>query len=396
MIDNIPYDYQHWQFMGWTGGLLASAVVISVGYAVWAKRRKKQQESSVREMLGVSDLSNSLDTKHEGQHAGRAADTLFIMPDISNYTRFVSSKHLEADDAQNIIFSLMSAIINTVGEELRFSKLEGDSALFFTNADAASPEQIGRTLLSIFAAFDARKTKLAAELTHDPVTKEMIQNLDLKIFAHRGVAQRFTYRGMVDHFGSEVTLLHKLMKNHVNGDRYVLVTEAARRLIDLHDQYDCEPLSETIEHIGQVQGCVFRPMNASKSVQAEKVSSLKTEGAKTPKAKFPPSFRNSLKLTNMKWITTMKIKTLVAAVAITFAATAAFATDYTKGTVKKIDAKSGKVTVKHEELKNLGMPAMTMVFVPKDDAVLAKLKEGGNIEFVAERVKGKLTLVEVK
>ncbi|MDD9908671.1 MAG: copper-binding protein [Ahrensia sp.] len=92
----------------------------------------------------------------------------------------------------------------------------------------------------------------------------------------------------------------------------------------------------------------------------------------------------------------MKIKTLVAAVAITFAATAAFATDYTKGTVKKIDAKSGKVTVKHEELKNLGMPAMTMVFVPKDDAVLAKLKEGGNIEFVAERVKGKLTLVEVK
>ena len=130
MIDNIPYDYQHWQFMGWTGGLLASAVVISIGYAVWAKRRKEQQESSVKEMLGVSDLSNSLDTKHEGQHAGRAADTLFIMPDISNYTRFVSSKHLEADDAQNIIFSLMSAIINTVGEELRFSKLEGDSALF--------------------------------------------------------------------------------------------------------------------------------------------------------------------------------------------------------------------------------------------------------------------------
>ena len=396
MIDNIPYDYQHWQFMGWTGGLLASAVVISIGYAVWAKRRKEQQESSVKEMLGVSDLSNSLDTKHEGQHAGRAADTLFIMPDISNYTRFVSSKHLEADDAQNIIFSLMSAIINTVGEELRFSKLEGDSALFFTNADAASPEKIGRTLLSIFAVFDARKTKLVGELAHDPITQEMIQNLDLKIFAHRGVAQRFTYRGMVDHFGSEVTLLHKLMKNHVNGDRYVLVTEAARRLIDLHDQYDCEPLSETIEHIGHIQGCVFRPMISSESAEAEGNHPLLTKGSESLKTKSPSSFQTSLKLTTMKWNTIMKIKALVAAVAITFAATAAFATDYTKGTVKKIDAKSGKVTVKHEELKNLGMPAMTMVFVPKDDAVLAKLKEGKNIEFVAERIKGKLTLVEVK
>ena len=396
MIDNIPYDYQHWQFMGWTGGLLASAAVISFGYAVWAKRRKEQQESSVKQMLGVSDLSNSLDTKHEGQHAGRAVDTLFILPDISNYTRFVSSKHLEADDAQNIIFSLMSAIINTVGEELRFSKLEGDSALFFTNAEVASPQEIGLTLLSIFAAFDARKTKLAAELAHDPVTQGMINDLDLKIFAHRGVAQRFTYRGMVDHFGSEVTLLHKLMKNHVSGDRYVLVTEAARRLIDLNDQHDCEPLSETIEHIGHVQGCVFRPMTASKTVQADGTSCLKTEAWKSSKAKSPPSYQTSLKLLTMKWNTTMKLKTLIAAAAMTLAATVAFATDYTKGKVTKIEAKSGKVTVKHEELKNLGMPAMTMVFRAKDEAMLGKLKEGQDIQFVAERVKGKLTLVELK
>lgn len=77
-------------------------------------------------------------------------------------------------------------------------------------------------------------------------------------------------------------------------------------------------------------------------------------------------------------------------------ATSAFATDYTKGTIKKIDIKSSKVTVQHEELKNLNMPAMTMVFRAKDEAMLGTLKEGSEIEFVAERVKGKLTLVEVK
>jgi len=77
-------------------------------------------------------------------------------------------------------------------------------------------------------------------------------------------------------------------------------------------------------------------------------------------------------------------------------ASGAFAAEFTKGTVKKVDAKAKKVTLIHEELKALEMPAMTMVFRVKDDAILDKLKEGASIEFVAERVEGKLTVTEVK
>lgn len=42
------------------------------------------------------------------------------------------------------------------------------------------------------------------------------------------------------------------------------------------------------------------------------------------------------------------------------------------------------------------MPAMTMVFKVSDEKMLTKAKEGKNIEFVADRVKGKLTVVEMK
>ncbi|MBB4187034.1 copper-binding protein [Sinorhizobium terangae] len=77
-------------------------------------------------------------------------------------------------------------------------------------------------------------------------------------------------------------------------------------------------------------------------------------------------------------------------------ASGALAAEFTKGTVKKVDAKARKVTLIHEELKSLDMPAMTMVFRVQDDALLEKLKEGANIEFVAERVDGKLTVTEVK
>jgi Cu/Ag efflux protein CusF len=90
------------------------------------------------------------------------------------------------------------------------------------------------------------------------------------------------------------------------------------------------------------------------------------------------------------------IKITVAALFSLSAAFGAFAEEFTKGVVNKVDAKAKKVTIKHEDLKNLDMPAMTMVFRVEDSALLEKLKEGSNIEFVAERVNGKLTVTELK
>lgn len=78
---------------------------------------------------------------------------------------------------------------------------------------------------------------------------------------------------------------------------------------------------------------------------------------------------------------------------LTAAATAA---DYTKGEVTKVDLKQKKLTIKHEELKSLDMPAMKMVFVVADDALLDKVKEGQQIEFVAERINGRITVTKIK
>ncbi|MFC0808908.1 copper-binding protein [Ensifer sp. P24N7] len=92
-----------------------------------------------------------------------------------------------------------------------------------------------------------------------------------------------------------------------------------------------------------------------------------------------------------------KLITLTITAAVTFGiASGALAAEFTKGTVKKVDAKAKKVTLIHEELKDLEMPAMTMVFRVQDDAIIEKLKEGAKIEFVAERVNGKLTVTQVK
>jgi Cu/Ag efflux protein CusF len=92
-----------------------------------------------------------------------------------------------------------------------------------------------------------------------------------------------------------------------------------------------------------------------------------------------------------------KIVNLALATVLALAATGtAFAAELTKGKVKKLDEKAGKVTISHEELKSLGMPAMTMVFRIGAGVDASKLKEGADIEFSADRVNGKITVTEVK
>ena len=66
------------------------------------------------------------------------------------------------------------------------------------------------------------------------------------------------------------------------------------------------------------------------------------------------------------------------------------------GEVKKVDKASGKVTIKHGPLDNLGMPPMTMVFRVKDPAMLDQMKEGDRIDFVAEKVNGAFTVIQAK
>ena len=66
------------------------------------------------------------------------------------------------------------------------------------------------------------------------------------------------------------------------------------------------------------------------------------------------------------------------------------------GEVRKVDKSSGKVTIKHGPIDNLGMPAMTMVFRVKDPAMLDQMKEGDKIKFVAEKVNGAITVIQTE
>lgn len=68
----------------------------------------------------------------------------------------------------------------------------------------------------------------------------------------------------------------------------------------------------------------------------------------------------------------------------------------TSGEIRKIDKDTGKITIKHAEIKSLDMPAMTMVFQVKDKTMLDKVKINDKIQFKASSENGKITVTEMQ
>ena len=72
------------------------------------------------------------------------------------------------------------------------------------------------------------------------------------------------------------------------------------------------------------------------------------------------------------------------------------APDMTNAEVRKVDKENRKITLKHESIKNLDMPAMTMVFQVGDAAMLDKVKAGDKVRFSAANEAGKLTVTAIQ
>lgn len=92
----------------------------------------------------------------------------------------------------------------------------------------------------------------------------------------------------------------------------------------------------------------------------------------------------------------MKHFTTLIATLLTSAAFAQAGPPATNAEVRKVDKDAGKITLKHGEIKNLDMPAMSMVFQVKDKALLDKVKAGDKISFTADKINGQYTVLSIE
>ena len=71
-------------------------------------------------------------------------------------------------------------------------------------------------------------------------------------------------------------------------------------------------------------------------------------------------------------------------------------TALTDAEVRKVDKEASKITLRHGELKNLDMPAMTMVFQVKDKSMLDQVRAGDKVRFTADKIGGAFTITHIE
>jgi Cu(I)/Ag(I) efflux system protein CusF len=79
------------------------------------------------------------------------------------------------------------------------------------------------------------------------------------------------------------------------------------------------------------------------------------------------------------------------------AAAAEAGTQSAEGEIRKVDKDAKKLTIRHGPLPQLDMPtSMTMVYQVKDPALLDKVKPGDKVKFVAEKIGGQFTVLQIE
>ena len=71
-------------------------------------------------------------------------------------------------------------------------------------------------------------------------------------------------------------------------------------------------------------------------------------------------------------------------------------TDMVDGEVQMVDKKARNITLRHGEIRNVQMPAMTMVFGVRDPLLLDRIKKGDKVKFKVEAVDGVPTVTVIE
>lgn len=203
----------------------------------------------------------------------RTERLVLILADISGYTRFMLANETALVHAQMVITKLLEEIIREVEIPLEVKEIEGDAVFLYAikpDDDAVWADTrrlIGGKLISFFEAF-ARGILAGSEfaLCSCPSCQNVDQ-LKLKIVVHSGKAVFHKVGRFSDLSGVDVILAHRLLKNSIPSDEYVLMTEAAYRDIEFPTEVEVSQGEEHYEGFGSIRTYTYL-----------------TEGASTPKA----------------------------------------------------------------------------------------------------------------
>ena len=163
----------------------------------------------------------------------RLIHAVLVIADISGYTDFIVKREISLLHAEQIITDLLEAMIGSAEHPLVLNKLEGDAAFLYSETgpvpDAAIADAMAQ-VARLFDAFAATQATLSdARSGCDCGACTAIATLRLKVFVHAGDVALKQVRQFEELAGEPVIVVHRLMKNSVEGNEYVLLSDAIVR-----------------------------------------------------------------------------------------------------------------------------------------------------------------------
>jgi Protein of unknown function (DUF2652) len=177
--------------------------------------------------------------------ASETVDALLVIADLGGYTRFMNLHRLSLAHAQENTLRLLDAVIDAA-PALELSGLEGDAAfLYVTEPSAAEVTRALAALTQVMhAAFHAEQGKMASLSVCPCDACHQTGNLTVKVVAHYGEVVVTPRRGGTTLAGVDVILVHRMLKNSVPVEEYVLMTEPVRTIAG-------EPFSELVTRVDE-------------------------------------------------------------------------------------------------------------------------------------------------
>ena len=177
-----------------------------------------------------------------------------LLADISGYTSFLAGTELE--HAHEILTALLETIVGKFKTLLTISKLEGDAVFAFVNEkDLPRGETLLEMIEATYVAFRDYADAAYRRTTCQCKACRAIPTLDLKFMAHHGDYIFQNIAGIRELVGSDVNLIHRLMKNHVvenTGWRaYALFTDTSLEHLQMKPA-DLRSMVESYEHLGDI------------------------------------------------------------------------------------------------------------------------------------------------
>ena len=150
-------------------------------------------------------------------------NSTILIPDISGFTEFMTGTELT--HASHAIHYLIDAILKAVGEEYEVSEIEGDAVLLIKKGPPPSKKEILDICLKIFNAFHYQRKWMQQHTICPCGACVAIINLTLKFVVHHGPLAEIKVGRFVKQSGTEMIVAHRLLKNSIGNNEYLLLTE---------------------------------------------------------------------------------------------------------------------------------------------------------------------------